>query len=171
MTTMRIKPALGVVLVLALGLLLVPQASGPGSTARGQDATGQTAILLPDGRWLMLGGQGPDGPLSAGAIWDPATQTSTPLGSRLQHPRAGHSATVLADGTVLIVGGLGADGRVVLEAERFDPAAQRFEVVTGVDRRMPASGRLPGAECGRRMSSSSLVASKRIRTRLYCGCG
>ena len=57
MTTMRLKPALGVILLLALGFLLVPQASGPRSTARGQDATGQkTATLLPDGRWLMLGG-------------------------------------------------------------------------------------------------------------------
>ena len=88
---------------------------------------GATATLLADGRWLHLGGHGPRGPLTTAGLWDPVTQTLTPLAPHLQDARTGHTATVLADGTVLIVGGIGDDGRVVSSAESFDPQAQTFD--------------------------------------------
>lgn len=100
---------------------LVP---GPGqglSTAQGQSAT-----LLPNGRWLIIGGQGPSGPVGAAYIWDTGSGQTTILPGQLDHPRAWHTATLLPDSTVLIIGGVGADGQVVAVAELFDSGAQTF---------------------------------------------
>ncbi|MBI3302592.1 MAG: Ig-like domain-containing protein, partial [Deltaproteobacteria bacterium] len=88
--------------------------------------SGQTSTLLPDGRWLFLGGEGPSGPLATATLWDPHTATLTTVAHSLQFPRAWHSATVLPDGTVLILGGLGADGQAVAAAEVFAPDTQIF---------------------------------------------
>ena len=76
---------------------------------------GETTTLLPDGRWLMIGGKGAAtaGPLPNAVIWDQRTNVTTPLPNSLQHPRAWHTATVLPDGNVLILGGLDANGEAV----------------------------------------------------------
>ncbi len=114
--------ALGFALLLGL---LSPPAAGPQST--GAAATsGQSATLLPDGRWLIAGGEGPGGPQATMAIQDRQTGVTTPLNASLQHPRAWHSATVLPDGSVLILGGVGTDG-VRGDAELFDPETERVE--------------------------------------------
>jgi RHS repeat-associated protein len=93
---------------------------------------GQSATLLPDGNWLLLGGAAEDGPPSpAASIRNSATGNSVPLAAQLQFARAWHSATVLPDGSVLVLGGLGADGKVVTTAELFHPETQKFELVAG----------------------------------------
>lgn len=109
------------------------QTTDPGSATRLSPPTlpGQTASLLPDGRWLLLGGQGENGPRSIASFWDPRTQASVDLPSGMTTARAFHSATVLADGSVLIAGGVGADGSaVVSNAERFNPGSGGFEVLS-----------------------------------------
>jgi galactose oxidase-like protein len=58
-----------------------------------------TAILLSDGRVLVVGG----GPLSV-ELYDPTTGAWTTNGS-LQETRGGNTATLLPDGRVLVVGG------------------------------------------------------------------
>ncbi|MFB3112905.1 MAG: kelch repeat-containing protein, partial [Gemmatimonadales bacterium] len=83
--------------------------------------------LLPDGGWLILGGEGAAGPLATAAIWDPRTEETTLLPNSLEHPRAYHTATILPDGTILIAGGTGAEGQAVASVELFDPAKQTFE--------------------------------------------
>lgn len=88
---------------------------------------GQSATLLPDGRWLLLGGEGAAGVSAAAEIKDYRTGAVTQLSTGLQQPRAGHSATLLPDGTVLILGGVGADGAVLDSAELFHPETQKFE--------------------------------------------
>jgi RHS repeat-associated protein len=126
--------AMSVTLALVFGLFLIPSASD----LQGKTAFGASATLLPDGRWLLLGGQGAQGALSAATIWDPQTQSSTPLSRHLQQARAWHSATVLPDSTVLIFGGVDGNGQAVGSAELFDPATQTF-------RTLPPTGLTPRA--------------------------
>jgi RHS repeat-associated protein len=118
----------GLVLSLLTILLVPPSASGREPDEPAGEIIGQSRTLLPDGRWLLLGGHGPSGSsTSSAAILEVGARTVTLLASNLRHPRAGHSATVLPDGTVLVVGGIGLTGGVVPEAEIFDPRAAVFE--------------------------------------------
>src|SRR5262249_53974894 len=88
---------------------------------------GQSTTLVPDGRLLLMGGQGADGLQGSIAIKDPRSGDVSPASVTLFHPRAWHTATLLPDGTVLIVGGVGADGQLVQTAELFDPEAQTLQ--------------------------------------------
>lgn len=90
---------------------------------------GATTTRLADGRLLILGGQGPQGPTWRVALIDPATRQTTELPARLIEARAGHSATLLPDGTVLVAGGFGVAGALLSTAERFDPATETFSSV------------------------------------------
>jgi hypothetical protein len=78
--------------------------------------------VLPDGRWLLVGGEGAE---TTAVLWDPRTNVTTATGGRLQLPRAWHSATVLPDGTVLLAGGR-RDSLLVETPELFDPATETF---------------------------------------------
>ncbi|MCA1602174.1 MAG: DUF6531 domain-containing protein, partial [Acidobacteria bacterium] len=86
---------------------------------------GQTATLLADGHWLLVGGEGEL--MATAAILDSQTDEIRSLASKPLHPRMGHSATVLTDGTVLILGGIGPQGHLVERAEVFNPETQTFE--------------------------------------------
>jgi RHS repeat-associated protein len=90
---------------------------------------GQTVTRLADGRWLILGGEGPAGPMSTAMVIDPNTGRHTTL---VAQPRAWHTATVLPDGTVLVVGGIGLGGQVAGTVDIFDPTANVI-VPLGVD--------------------------------------
>lgn len=99
-----------------------------GSLARGR--IGHTATLLPDGRVLILGGEGivdvvgnrgyRDFP--GAELWDPVTGTFSAAPS-LVETRADHSAILLTDGRILVVGGQGPeDGGIFLRSvEIYDP--------------------------------------------------
>ncbi len=89
---------------------------------------GQSATQLPDGQWLLVGGEDRRGEIR---IWNPASQTSTPIASPSQHvPRAWHTATLLSDGTVLIVGGIDDQGRTISAPERFVPATREVQLLS-----------------------------------------
>lgn len=92
---------------------------------------GQSATLLPDGRWLLVGGEDKEGPLDRASLTDSRTGARTPLAKTLQVARAGHTATLLPDGRVLILGGVDAKGRLIASVEVFDPETQTFAVVAG----------------------------------------
>src|SRR5262245_39668593 len=67
---------------------------------------GQSATLLPDGRWLLIGGQGTAGmPTPLAFMVDPRAGQTHQLASYLHHARTGHSATLLPDGKVFVLGG------------------------------------------------------------------
>jgi RHS repeat-associated protein len=125
--------------LLILGVaLLLPGARAQSPGAPSAVIPGQSVTLLPDGRWLLVGGQGAQGPLGTASIFDPETTTTTPVTQPLLQARAGHTATVLADGSVLIVGGFGSGGHVVSIIEHFDVPSQAFHLV-------PATGMTPRA--------------------------
>ena len=87
-------------------------------------APGQSATQLPDGRWLLLGGEGKAA--STATLLNATTQQSTPLASGLLTPRSHHSATLLPDGHLLVFGGFGQDGSIVHNAELLDLTTQSF---------------------------------------------
>jgi RHS repeat-associated protein len=91
---------------------------------------GQSTTLMPDGRWLLLGGRGADGPLRDAQVKDARGNSVQSLANGLQQARASHSATLLPDGTVLVFGGVGANGEVLDSAELFHPDTQQFELLT-----------------------------------------
>jgi hypothetical protein len=81
---------------------------------------GHAATLLNDGKVLVTGGQGTNGPTSPNAeLFDPASGTFTPTGS-MAVARVSHTATLLNDGKVLVMGG----GNT--SAELFDPVTGMF---------------------------------------------
>ncbi|MEM7307273.1 MAG: kelch repeat-containing protein [Planctomycetota bacterium] len=114
------------------------------AASMGTPRSGHTATLLDDGRVLVTGGfadyQNPGTAwLSAlitsqntGEIYDPVTDTWTPLAGPMASKRSGHTATKMDDGRVLIVGGV--DGGFTISfgttvapsftgtCEIFDPA-------------------------------------------------
>ena len=87
--------------------------------------TDHTATKLSDGRVIVIGGQGQNGSLTSTEIYDPMTASFTSAPS-LTTPRSGHTATTLSDGKILIAGGDNTGS-----AEIYDPATQRFLLVTG----------------------------------------
>jgi RHS repeat-associated protein len=82
-------------------------------------APGQRATLLPDGRWLLTGGEIDGEPSNHIAVYSNSQTTLAP--ATLISARSGHSATVLTNGTVFIFGGTGPDGQLVQGSEIFDP--------------------------------------------------
>src|SRR5205807_5807608 len=91
---------------------------------------GQSATVLSDGRWLLVGGKANKGSLSTVSIWDPRSGVTEQLASQLQHARAYHTATMLPDGTVFIFGGSGSNGQIVNVAELFDPESQSLSALS-----------------------------------------
>src|SRR5262249_46674452 len=73
-------------------------------SAQGVSTDGQTITMLPDGRQLLIGGVGADGPTASAMVRDPRTNEIVEIPGHLQIARAWHSATILPNGTVLIVG-------------------------------------------------------------------
>lgn len=89
-------------------------------------ASGESATLLPDGTWLLLGGEVNGKVSNAAAIYDGTTGQATTLTATLNVARAWQTATVLPSGQVFIFGGIGPDGKVVSQAELYDPLSQQF---------------------------------------------
>jgi len=129
---------LSVIPFLLVSLMMAPprarHSSGQGTAQSQLDSqqsstavTGQSKTLMPDGHWLILGGEGAKGTVGTATIEDPATGVVSPLLSSLLRPRAWHTATLLPNGVVFIFGGLGGDGKVVTTAEIFDPATRQFQ--------------------------------------------
>lgn len=96
-------------------------------TARG---SGQSAVLH-DGRILVMGGFGADGPLADAELYDPATGRWTATGS-MHVARRYFSATVLPSGRVLVAGGSDTESYFP-DAELYDPATGSWTVTGSMD--------------------------------------
>jgi RHS repeat-associated protein len=91
---------------------------------------GQSWTLLPDGRWLTVGGQSESGPLSTAVIEGPIKGSAPTVSSTVMLARAWHSATVLPTGQVLVIGGIGTNAKIVQTAEIFDPNSGTSRLLT-----------------------------------------
>ena len=120
-----IAAAVAVLTSPAAGVRNYAQDAGPGVQ---QMLPGQSATLLPDGRWLVIGGWHADGSVVPPAASD-GRGGGVPLPANLLHQRIAHTATVLPDGSVLIAGGVGRDGTPIGVVERFDPQSATFSIV------------------------------------------
>lgn len=93
--------------------------------ALGAVVPGQSATQLPDGRWLLLGGEG----AAASALSIVDEQGETLAVKTTSVPRTHHTATVLPDGRILVFGGLDRTGAFVRGAEVFDASTLTFAPV------------------------------------------
>ena len=92
---------------------------------------GESQTLLPDGQWLLVGGEDHQGISTREArLLDPKVGVSRSVGS-MHFARASHTATQLPDGTVLVLGGIDETRAVVDQSEIFHPETGNFEVITG----------------------------------------
>jgi len=78
-------------------------AQGIGYPAAPATAPGQSATLMPDGRWLVLGSESRGGKAIARAMFVSPDGKPQLVPGHLFTGRTGHSATLLPDGTVLII--------------------------------------------------------------------
>ncbi|MBI4909093.1 MAG: Ig-like domain-containing protein, partial [Acidobacteria bacterium] len=102
-----------------------------------------TVTVLTDGHLLIAGGIGKDGQMSNRLeIYDPFTQRTWPLASRLAEARRGHTARLLADGNVLILGGVNSTGAVARD-EVYQTSDQTVSTADGIP--APAELRLEGS--------------------------
>src|SRR5215207_3014719 len=119
----------------AAGVMRFLRVEAPQTETLGE---GQSATLLPDGSWLLLGGEGEGGPQRGAYLRVGATGEVRALPGGLLSARAWHTATLLPDGAVLVLGGVGARGEVLGSAELFRPETQQSEP-------LPAAGLAPRA--------------------------
>ncbi len=122
-------------LSVCLLLAIVFEASAQSSSSRLPQSlriatTGASATLLPDGQWLVLGGEGITGAVATARRYDPERKKFHTLDTDLLHARAYHTATLLPDGQVLVLGGEGKDGAPISTAELFDPEKATFQALT-----------------------------------------
>ncbi len=84
------------------------------------------AVTLRDGRILVMGGSGADGPLSDAELYDPSTGRWTVTGS-MHIAREYFTATILLNGRVLVAGGTDSESYLA-DAEIYDPRVGTWTV-------------------------------------------
>jgi len=90
--------------------------------------TGSAAVLLRTGKVLIAGGSRDGtaaGALDTAELFDPLSDTFSPVAQPMTAPRVGMTATLLSDGRVLLAGGQ-SPGGPLYTAEVYDPSAETF---------------------------------------------
>ncbi|MEO5704575.1 MAG: kelch repeat-containing protein [Candidatus Limnocylindrales bacterium] len=103
--------------------------------------TGHAAVLLPDGKVLVVGGARdftyfPSHMLTSAELYDPRSGTWTVTAS-LHAVRRDHVALLLPDGTVLVVGGTDGGEPYPAAAERYDPVRGTWTVSANMIENFP----------------------------------
>src|SRR5690606_17675085 len=99
-----------------------------------QGRTGHRAVLLKNGKLLVVGGADSGGqPLASAEVFDPATGVWTRTGA-MATARQEHSATLLNDGRVVVIGGTAtASGSVALKScEIYNPTTGAWSALTSM---------------------------------------
>lgn len=105
-----------------------------GSTAKPRSRSSGT--LLPDGRYLVTGGNQAASYWDDGEIFDPSTATWSTT-SAMHGGRAQHTTTLLPSGLVLVLGGHDTGGNLRDDAQVYDPVTDRWASTRSAD---PRSG-------------------------------
>lgn len=100
-----------------------------------QDRASHRAVLLQDGRVLVVGGWYNQGGLDLMEIYDPTTDTWSTMAAVLSSPRQHPMVMSLDNGKVLIAGGFG-ESQYLDSIEIFDPSTGTIS---------PSGAKLPGA--------------------------
>jgi hypothetical protein len=145
---------MGVGSALAVAVALIASASLAGATSTSQGTWRTTTApspvravhvaLMRDGKVLLAAGSGNDrGAFNAGtfatSVWDPATETTTPISTPWDLFCAGHA--FLPDGRILIAGGTSAyPGPATNNANAGTKSAYTFDPVTKTYSRAPDMG-------------------------------
>jgi hypothetical protein len=104
------------------------------------------AARLPDGRILVVGGYDGDY-LNSAEVFDPTTNSFSPLGATLSDTRYAPVAASLPDGRVLVAGGYDDDTAAdVASAEVFNPSTGTFSPVGSMTRPREEAGAAPLAD-------------------------
>ncbi len=132
----KIKSVLGVFVSALCGTLLLQGAlyqidsgtwkSTPNIT---EAREGASAVLLSDGRILIAGGGGADGPLATAEMF--GTDGSFSPAAPMNVARSQHISVVLQDGRVLVAGGTVLGGGATNALEIYDPDSDSWSNVAG----------------------------------------
>jgi uncharacterized repeat protein (TIGR01451 family) len=116
----------------------------------------QTATVLQDGTVLLAGGGISDtatiSVTNTADIYNPTTNTITPVTATMSVPRAYHTATLLTNGTVVLAGG----------GNSSDPTVAEFQALSSVEIYNPTSKTFsfaPSLNFGRGYQTASLLPS------------
>jgi Kelch motif len=144
MTLGRLK---GCMLGALAALLIVPASAGAVNQVSFSQVGNMTAqreypgaARLPDGRILVVGGYDGDY-LNSAEVFDPTTNSFSPLGATLSDTRYAPVAASLPDGRVLVAGGYDDDTAAdVASAEVFNPSTGTFSPVGSMTRPREEAG-------------------------------
>lgn len=87
--------------------------------------THHAALLLHDGRVMVIGGFDDFFSLATTETYHPGTGAWSPAAA-MATPRSAHTATLLHNGKVLVAGGFGSDGSPLASAEVYDPVTDTW---------------------------------------------
>lgn len=108
--------------------------------------SGHVAVLLTDGKVLVLGGITATGYAPGAELFDPATGSFSTTATT-PSSRVGHSMILLPNGKVLVAGGQNASGTVYV-SELYNPASNSFQSsgTINLSRDWPTMALLPGGK-------------------------
>jgi len=131
-----IRSILFVVLAIpCLALLLrsaAPQLSSgtwASTDSMAQARSGASAVLLPDQRILIIGGDDASGPSATAELY--GSDGFFASAAAMNIARSKHTSVLLADGRVLVAGGATSGGEVTSAAEIYDPATNSWAAIAG----------------------------------------
>jgi WD40 repeat protein len=129
-------PLLLALAVLVLSSFVTQQAAAASFAGTGSLNTGRrnhTAMLLPNGKILVVGGYSNTVYWASAELYDPATGIWATTGS-LHATRSSHTATLLPNGKVLVAGGqCSGGGMAIASAELYDPASGTWTMTGSLD--------------------------------------
>jgi Galactose oxidase, central domain len=110
------------VLLTSMFYAFICQAQILGTGQLGTARRSHSAILLQDGKILIVGGDDANGLVGQAEIFDPISLTSSIIAATPVALRTDHTATLLSDGRVLIIGGVDSNG-LLSSTEFYNPYA------------------------------------------------